>query len=401
MRPGATRNALVLSAAGLLVLGMAGCSQSEQGSKHSDLQILEEVQIDQNGQAVVEAPDAARPDPAGDGQAVCDGIALAFAGALTGPDSNLVINIERGARLAIDKHNKANKKCQVRLKTFDTEGLEVKATAIAPQIIDDPQIRGLIGPAFSDETQATGSVFNQAGLVATTASATRVSLSENGWRTFFRGVANDGVQGPAVANYMNHNLKFNKVCVVDDSTPYGAGLADTLRTTLGSVADADCSGSIKKGDKEFSATVTKVSVAQPDAVFFSGYSSEAAPLVQQLRDGGVTATFVSADGTKDIEFVKEAGNSSKDAILSCPCGPAPDWFTQEYTGKFGAEPGAYSIEGYDLATILLKGIDAGQVSRPDLLKWVRTYNGLGLARNYQWTDNGELTSTAIWIYKVK
>ena len=57
-------------------------------------------------------------------------------------------------------------------------------------------------------------------------------------------------------------------------------------------------------------------------MFYGGYYSEAAPFVQQLKDGGVTATFVSADGTKDPQFVKQAGEASKDALLSCPCGPA-------------------------------------------------------------------------------
>ena len=70
-----------------------------------------------------------------------------------------------------------------------------------------------------------------------------------------------------------------------------------MRTTLGPVADSSCNISVKKGDKDFSAAVTQVKGANPDAVFYGGYYSEAAPLVQQLKDGGVTATFVSADGT--------------------------------------------------------------------------------------------------------
>jgi branched-chain amino acid transport system substrate-binding protein len=136
-------------------------------------------------------------------------------------------------------------------------------------------------------------------------------------------------------------------------------------------------------------------------VFFSGYYAEAAPFVQQLRDGGVEAAFVSADGTKDPEFVKQAGESSKDAILACPCGPATGAFADEYTEKFSQEPGTYSTEGYDLGTIMLKGIDSGKRTRPELLDFVRTYNGPGVARNYQWTPQGELTNTLIWIYKVQ
>jgi branched-chain amino acid transport system substrate-binding protein len=403
VRGRATRSALVLSSAGLLVVGLAGCHQSSPGQNNSqtNLQIVEQVQIDENGKVVKANEGAAPADPAGDGKATCPPVNLAMAGALTGPDAALGINIKYGVQLAVDKHNAANPGCQVQLKTFDTEGDPQKATAIAPQVVDDAFTIGLVGPAFSGETKATGGVFDQAGLVATTASATNVTLSEQGWKTFFRGLANDGVQGPSVANYIKNTLNNNKVCVVDDSTDYGLGLAQTIRQTLGLVATASCNISVKKGDKDFSAAVTQVKGVNPQSIFYSGYYSEAAPFVQQLRDGGVTATFIAGDGTKDPEFVKQAGESSKDALLSCPCGPATKGFADEYTNRFKQEPGTYSTEAYDLGTILLKGIDSGAITRPALLDYVRNYNGQGVGRKYQWTPNGELTTTLIWMYKVQ
>ncbi|MCV7226699.1 branched-chain amino acid ABC transporter substrate-binding protein [Mycolicibacterium komossense] len=403
MRGRATRSAFALSSAALLVMGIAGCNQSkpEEGAAQSDLKIVEQVQIDQNGAEVKPEAGAVPANPAGDGKATCPPLSLAMAGALTGPDAALGINIKNGVQLAIDQHNAANAGCQVQLKTFDTEGDPQKATQVAPQIVDDAFTIGLVGPAFSGETKATGQVFDQAGLVAATASATNVTLSENGWKTFFRGLANDGVQGPSVANYLKNNLGNKKVCVVDDSTDYGLGLAQAVRETLGPVADSACNISVKKGDKDFSAAVNQVKGASPDSVFYSGYYAEAAPFVQQLRDGGYTGKFVSADGTKDPEFVKQAGEASKDALLSCPCGPATGDFAKQYTEKFGQEPGTYSTEGYDLGTIMLKGIDAGKITRPDLLDWVKNYQGQGVARKYQWTDTGELTTTLIWMYKVQ
>jgi branched-chain amino acid transport system substrate-binding protein len=397
------RSAIAIGSAGLVVFGLAGCQQSqpEEETAQTDLKIVEQVQIDANGAEVAPPEAAAAADPAGNGQAQCPPVSIAMAGALTGPDAALGINIKNGAQLAIDKHNAANPGCQVQLKTFDTEGDPQKATQIAPQIVDDAFTIGLIGPAFSGETNATGDIFNQAGLVATTASATNVTLSEKGWRTFFRGLGNDGVQGPAVANYMKNTLGYDKVCVVDDSTDYGLGLAQAIRQTLGPVADSACTISVKKGDKEFSAAVTQINGASPDAVFFAGYYAEAAPLTQQLRDGGFAGTFVTGDGVKDPEYVKQAGESSKDAVVSCPCGPATGEFADEYSQKFNQEPGTYSTEGYDLGTILAKGIDSGAITRPALLEYVRNYNGPGVGRNYQWTPTGELTTTLIWIYKVQ
>jgi branched-chain amino acid transport system substrate-binding protein len=397
------RNAFALGGAGLLVLGIAGCNQSapEQSTSKADLKIVEQVQIDENGAEVKAASGAAPADPAGDGKATCPPVSIAMAGALNGPDAALGINIKNGVQLAIDKHNAANPGCQVQLKPFDTEGDPQKATAIAPQIVDDQYTIGLVGPAFSGETKATGTVFDQAGLVAATASATNPTLSQNGWKTFFRGLANDAVQGPSVANYLKNTLGFKKICVIDDSTDYGLGLATAVRDTLGPVADSGCNISVKKGDKDFSAAVTQVKGVSPDAVFYGGYYSEAAPLVQQLRDGGYTGVFSSADGTKDPEFVKQAGEASKDAILACPCGPATGTFAEEYKKKFNTDAGTYSAEGYDLGTILLKGIDSGAITRPALLDFVKKYNGQGIARNYQWTDKGELTTNLIWIFKVQ
>lgn len=410
----AVKSAIAVSSAALAILGVAGCSQPEpsgdsskstasasKGDAPVDLKIVEQVQVDENGAEVKPEAGAVAADPAGDGKATCAPVAIAMAGALNGPDAALGINIKNGIQMALDKHNAANPGCQIDLKTFDTEGDPQKATAIAPQIVDDASIVGLVGPAFSGETKATGGVFNQAGLVAATASATNVTLSQQGWKTFFRGLANDGVQGPSVANYMKTTLGDKKVCVVDDSTDYGTGLAAAVRETLGSVSDAACSISVKKGDKDFSAAVTQVKGASPDSVFYSGYYSEAAPFVQQLRDAGFTGRFVSADGTKDPEFVKQAGEASKDAVLSCPCGPASKAFSDEYTKKFSQGPGTYSTEGYDLGTIMAKGIDSGAVTREALLDYVRKYDGQGVARKYQWTDTGELTTTLIWIYKVQ
>jgi branched-chain amino acid transport system substrate-binding protein len=396
------------------MLGIAGCSQPAPTSETSnsassasttaapaELKIVEQVQIDQNGAEVKPEAGVLAADPAGDGKATCAPVALAMAGALNGPDAALGINIKNGVQMALDKHNAANPGCQIDLKTFDTEGDPQKATAIAPQIVDDATIVGLVGPAFSGETKATGGVFDQAGLLSATASATNVTLSEQGWKTFFRGLANDGVQGPSVANYMKTTLGDKKVCVVDDSTDYGSGLAKAVRDTLGPVADAACNISVKKGDKDFSAAVTQVKGAGPDSVFYAGYYAEAAPFVQQLRDAGFTGKFASADGTKDPEFVKQAGQAAKDAVLACPCGPASKAFSDEYTKKFSQAPGTYSTEGYDLGTILAKGIDSGAVTREALLDYVHKYDGQGVARKYQWTDTGELTTTLIWIYKVQ
>lgn len=402
-----TTGAFAVAMAG--VLAVSACSSkssdSDTGSggtsgANTGLTISPLAQIDTKGNKVESAKESDAANPAGDGKAKCNPMTIASAGALTGPDAALGINIRNGAQLAVDQHNKANPDCQITLKPFDTEGDPQKATQVAPQIANDKSIVGLIGPAFSGETKATGGIFDQAGLVALTASATNPTLTDNGWKTFFRGLANDDVQGPAVANYLTSTGK-KKVCVIKDDTDYGVGLGNAVAKGLGSALDEGCSGDVKKGDREFSAIISKVTAANPDAVFFGGYYAEAAPFAQQLKSAGSNAVFVSGDGTNDPQFVSQAGDSAKGSVLSCPCGPAPDKFKSEYQAAFKQLPGVYSVEAYDLATILMKGIAEGKQTRPELLAYVKGYKGPGLARTYQWTPTGELTTSLIWVYEVK
>lgn len=411
MRVDLTRHGMAAAAA-VAVLAVAGCTQSAptenaangsaaQNATQTDLQIVAQMPIDGDGNEVTLATGAVPLNPAGDGTATCPPLTIAMAGPLTGADAPFGGNVRDGAQLAVDQHNAANPGCQVQLKAFDTEGDPQKATAIAPQIVDDAAIVGLVGPTWSGETKATGSVFDQAGLVALTPAATNPSLSEQGWKTFFRGLSSDAVQGPSLANYLKNSVGVKKACVIDDSTDAGVGQADAVRQTLGPITDTACSISVKKGDKDFSAAVTQVKNQSPDVVVYASYYTEAALLLQQLRDAGYTGLFSGPDGLKDPQFVKAAGEAAKGAVLSCPCGPAPASFSEAYTAEFGQAPGTYSVEAYDLAAILLKGIDSGAVTREALLEFVRGYTGQGVAREYRWTDTGELTSNMIWIYKVQ
>lgn len=359
------------------------------------------VQIGTDGKGNTAPAGNGPANPAGTGRATCAaGTSIAVAGALSGANAALGRNILNGAQLAIDQHNQNNPNCQIGIRQFDTAGDPNQAAAVAPQIVADTGVIGLVGPAFSGETKAAGPFFNQAGLLSMTPSATNPSLTEQGWTNFFRGLANDDAQGPALAAYMVNTLGYRKVCVIQDDGSYGTSLGAQVGLGLGSAADASCTSTITSGDKSFTAPVQSVVRASPDAVFFAGYYPEAAALVQQLREAGVTARFVAGDGVYDPQFRAQAGAAALGALVSCPCGPTPDDFATVYTASFGVAPGVYSTEGYDLATIMLSGIDSGVADRAGLVEYVKRYDGQGVAHHYRWDSTGELESPRIWTYTV-
>jgi branched-chain amino acid transport system substrate-binding protein len=345
-----------------------------------------------------QAADAA--DPKGDGKATCSGITIAYAGTINGASAALGQNILYGADLAVKQHNTANPGCQVKLSQFDTEGKPDKAPGIVTQLVNEAGIIGVVGLPFSGESKATGDLFDGASLVHITPSATNPALTSHGWKTFFRGMGNDAVQGPAAAKFMTDNLKAAKICVVQDDSDYGTGLAAQVTQALG--AKASCQDKVKTGQTDFSAVVNKMSQEKPDAIFYAGYYPEAAPFAQQLDDKGVTAKFVGPDGVKDAEFIKGAGNAASKAYFTCPCVPEDNFkdFTAAFKSIEGKDPGTYSPEGYDVTTILLKGIDKGIKDRAALLDFVKNYDGQGLTKKFKWDAKGELSDTPVWSYKV-
>ena len=115
----------------------------------------------------------------------CD-LKLGMFGALTGPNANLGIYIQNGAKLAIDQYNAKNGDCKVTLSNFDSQGDPTQAPGLAKKAIDDKTIVGIVGPAFSGESKAADPLFNEAGLVAITPSATNPALAENGWKKIGR-----------------------------------------------------------------------------------------------------------------------------------------------------------------------------------------------------------------------
>jgi branched-chain amino acid transport system substrate-binding protein len=341
----------------------------------------------------------------GGGGAGC-GKSIAFFGALTGSAANLGLNIRDGAKLAVDQYNTKNPNCKVTLKNFDSEGSEDKAPAIATQVINDASVIGVVGPAFSGETDATGDAFNEAGLPTISASATRPSLADQGWKTFHRILGNDASQGPSAGKYIKNTLKATKVFIVQDGSAYGSGLADEVEKIAGASAGKDQVAADGK-QTDFSATVTKVKSSGADAVFYGGYYQNAGLLVKQLREGGVTAKFVAGDGVKDEGFIKAAGDQAAEgAVLTCPCNPpnkVEGTFFQDYKTATGKEPGTYSAEAFDAANVFLAGVKAGKGTRDDMQAFIGTYDAKGITKQVKFDAKGEIekSNIVVWAYLVK
>jgi branched-chain amino acid transport system substrate-binding protein len=348
------------------------------------------------------------------GGAAGNTVKLGFIGDLTGGNAGLVASANKAAKLAIKQANDSGELTKnIELVSLDNkDGNPDTAVGLAQRLIADDAVVGVIGPAFSGETKVTGALFQDAGLTHITQSATNPDLTKNGWKTFFRALATDAVQGGQTGTLIVDVLGKKRVAVVNDKSEYGAGLAkavvDSVKAKNGQVV-------LDQGIEpttDYSSVVDSVNAANPDVLYYSGYDKDAPLLAKQYREKGGKALFMGGDGDKGTNFLKEGGSVVDGAILTCPCldpnassDPRAKKFANDYKAEYGEEAGIYSSEAYDVANIFVDAIKASGDSptRKSVLDYVTNLKDWkGLTKTFNWTPTHEVVKGDItFAYEVK
>ena len=336
--------------------------------------------------------------------AACSGkLKIAYQGPLTGPDAALGINAVNGVKFALKKFIAANPKVNVDPNVYqvDDQGDPAVAGPIAPKVALEECVVALVGPSFSGASKVSLPVYLSAGLSVITPSATNPTLYDFGKSIFHRAVLTDDYQGPALARLVIAQVKNPKVFVVNDASDYSVGLSKTAVFTLaGKVVGKDVT---PNGTTDFSATIAKIKKSGANAVVYTGYFSQAATFVKQLRDSGSKITFAAGDGVLDSQFIKLARKSAEGVLLSAPAIPmetASPKFAAEMV-KAGWTPGVYTTESFDAANFFLEAIKAGNRDRASINKYISTKSFKGLSKTLKFDSQGEVSGVDVNGFVVK
>ena len=132
---------------------------------------------------------------------------------------------------------------------------------------------------------------------------------------------------------------------------------------------------ITPGEKDFRVPLTQLRETKPDVWYFTGYYAEAALLVSQARDIGITCPFVGRNAAINDEFVKIAGlEVAKGCYMTneplpgdLPYPEAKE-FLKAYKDKFGEIPSSsWPIYVADALNIIAYAVDKTGSTDSDVL----------------------------------
>lgn len=299
-------------------------------------------------------------------------VRIGQAAPLTGGGAHLGKDNENGVRLALDQANAqglsiGGQKVQFELQSEDDQSDPKVGTTVAQKLID-AKVAGVVGHLNSGTTVPASPLYEQAGIPMITGSSTNPQLTEQGFKHIFRIVGRDDQQGPAVAQYLQVEVKPKRVAIIDDATAYGAGLANEVEKTLKAAGVQVLpreQGTNKTTD--WKAILTRLKGKQPDAVFYGGMDDTAGPLLKQARELGLNVPFSFGDGGCTNKMVELAGNAVEGMFCSqagIPVQAADPAFLAAYKAAFKDDPLLYGPFTYDAANLLIAAMKQADSTDP-------------------------------------
>lgn len=326
---------------------------------------------------------------------------IGYQGPLSGGEASTGIDEQNAVKYAIKLFEAANKNIKIKLVSIDDQGDPAVAGTVAPGVASNKSVLGVVGPAYSGATIASLPYYKSVNMPVVSPSATRVSLTDPtspdfGGPIFHRVVGKDDLQGPALAKYATAGVKAAKVFVFDDQSAYAVPLRGFVEAGLKKVAGASVVGgdSVPNTTTDFSPTIAKIATSGANVVIYTGYYSQAAVFIKQLRDSGSKAVFAGGDGVFNQEFPKLAGAAAEGSKVTGVGGLAgiSAKLEADFKKKMGVSSGVYSVESYDAANILLSGIKAGNTTRAKMLAYVKAYKGKSVSGNtIKFDKNGDIS----------
>jgi len=340
-------------------------------------------------------------------------VTIATMSPLSGSNADLGESIKYGTDLALKDRAAELEQAglKVNLLAMDDQGKPEQGTQLAEQLLTKKEVVGVVGTLNSGVAIPVSQKLSTDNLVMVSPSNTAVQVTDRKLPNMNRVVARDDMQGPASVQFMKEKLAAKTFFIIHDKTPYGQGLAEEVKKAVTAAGlKVEAFEGINVGDKDFSAVLTKVKAANPDAIFFGGMYAEAAQILKQMKEKAITAKFIGADGLDSGDLVKLAGEAATGVYYTSVAADvsktpfAPKY--QEFAKKTADGFAAFS---YDCANVILDALltyakaNPGKTpARKDIQDLVRKTTGFkGVAAQISFDEKGDNKESKVYIYQIQ
>lgn len=246
----------------------------------------------------------------------------------------------------------------------DNEYKAESAVKVNTKLITEEEVLGIIGPQSSSQAVPAGEVANNYQTPMISPWSTNPNTTQD--RPYvFRGCFLDPFQGPVAANFATEELGATKAAVLYDiAADYPKGLAEFFKSAFEKIHGEDSVVAFETfttGDKDFSAQMTNIMMANPDVLFVPQYYSEVPLIVQAAKEMGWNKPILGSDSWGGGDLMGLCGDACKGYYFSTHYAAAgakgaTKEFIDAYEAAYGKTPDDVAALTWDSLGLMIQAI---------------------------------------------
>ncbi len=293
-------------------------------------------------------------------------IKIGSAGPMTGQYAAFGEQLKRGAEMAVEEINAAGG-----IKGFGKIELVIEDDATSPtqavnavnKVINNDKVDLLMASCASATTLAIVDIHTRAEVPNLNSCSSSKLITDRGSKWIFRTQFVSTFHAAGVAEMAVKILGAKNIGVMNDTNEYGRAAAEAVMERLKAIGKPAATQQVyNAGDKTFSAQLLKFKELNVDTVAFFGYYQEAALILRQAKQLGLSIRVISTDVLQTPTFLELAGDAANGVVLAMAfTADSSDARAQEFVRKYKARwnnaPNSQSAMGYDSVYILKDALE--------------------------------------------
>ena len=240
----------------------------------------------------------------------------------------------------------------------DDQGRADDGINIARRLIENADIKAVLGSWSSTVTLAAGPLYDGAKLVNITPISSHPDVTKVGPYVFRQSIT-QVQEGAANSKYLT-NLGAKKIAMIGIPNDYGKANMHFTRAGFeergGKVVFEEF---VRPDAQDFRQTLQKAQREKPDWIYIGAFAPQTALMLKQIMQMGIkTPVYVAAaDDTPDLVRLAgvEATNGVHVTIQFNPVvGPRMADFFKRYTARFGRAPDPFAGNSYNTAMMMME-----------------------------------------------
>src|ERR1700751_2005597 len=282
--------------------------------------------------------------------AFAEDITIAVAGPMTGTESAFGRQMKNGAEMAVADINDGSGVLGKKLALdVEDDACDPKQARSVAEKIGGSRIPFVAGHYCSSSSIPASEAYAENNVLQITPASTNPTFTDRGLWNAARVCGRDDQQGVVAGAYIAKNFKGKNIAILNDKTTYGKGLADETKKSLNKAGVTEkMFESYNKGDKDFTAIVSRMKRDNIDLVYVGGYHQESGLIVRQMRDQGLKTVLMAGDALADKEFASITGPTAEGTLFTFGPDPRNKPTAKAIVEKFKANN--IDPEGYTLYT---------------------------------------------------